>query len=504
MAGEPEEQEDIAEPEDSGSDDPSPEKFERYRSWENLSKHLVDNDLYDRNHFEAIREEAPAIKKAEEECKKRSELIGFLSQDVYSALFKAEPKQVAKNRLHPTAQNHLDAIKILFDSPDYEKLRNFTFLDEFASAIAAPQLLKTIAEHLPEPKKKEDKGGKDGKEDGKDGDGKGKGRGRGRSQGKKFSNSMSPEQQEALKKAMESTCKSAVKDIDDTMTSLSGWGTDPGEIQKLSFKEKFQLRDRFMKSEKLRKLARMVGRACNMALSAQKTKVKHGSDEVFDIEVGADLGRILPSEKMLLHARGAARKLFYKKFAEGQLMQYKLRSTIKEQKGPIICCIDNSGSMSGDPELWSKALGLGLLEIAVKQKRKLVILHYGSSGEKIARFDFRQGDAPLERKIKMAEFFLGGGTDFEYPIDHAMEIVDNELPRADIVFITDGECDVSRPWLKKWTDWRKKKQVNMYSVMISDGDHMPQVLTDISDHVTHAKDLYRQGDQYQREVFELI
>jgi len=474
------------------------ENPDRYRSWENLSKNLVENDLYDRNHFQGIREEAPNIKKVEEECKKKSPLIENLSQDVYSALFKAEPKEIAEKRIHPMATNHKQAIKALFESPDYEKLRNFTFLDEFASAIAAPQLLKIIAEHLPEPKKKEEEK-KDGKGQGQ-GQGQGKGKQKGKGPGKQ---GLTPEQMEALKKAMESACKQATKDIDETMTCLSGWGTDPGEVQKLSFKEKFQMRDRFMKSDKLRKLARMVGRACNMALSAQKTKVKHGSDEVFDIEIGSDLARILPCEKMLLHTKGAARRLFFKKYAEGQLMQYKLRSTIKEQKGPIICCIDNSGSMSGDPELWSKALALGLLEIAVKQRRKLVILHFGARGERIARFDFAQGDAPLDRKIKMAEYFLGGGTDFEYPLDHAVDIVEKEHPKADVILVTDGECDCSTPWMKKWRDWRKKKGVNCYSVYIGENS-MPKILTDISDHTVQAKDLYRAGDQYQREVYELL
>ena len=116
------------------------ENPDRYRSWEDLSKNLVENDLYDRNHFQGIREEAPNIKKVEEECKKKSPLIENLSQDVYSALFKAEPKEIAEKRIHPMAANHKQAIKALFESADYEKLRNFTFLDEFASAIAAPQL----------------------------------------------------------------------------------------------------------------------------------------------------------------------------------------------------------------------------------------------------------------------------------------------------------------------------------------------------------------------------
>jgi uncharacterized protein with von Willebrand factor type A (vWA) domain len=395
---------------------------------------------------------------------------------------------------------------MVFEHPEYDKLRNFTFLDEFAAAIAAPRLLEEVAKMLPDPEEEKKQKEKEKEQEDKEGEGEeqGQGKGNGKSKGKP-KKSLTPEQMEALKQAIGSACKQANKDIDESYTCMQGWGTDPGEVQKLSFKEKFQLRDRFMKNEKLRKLARMVGRACNMALSAQKTKIKHGSDEVFDIEIGSDLGRTLPSEKMLLHSGPTGKKLFHKKFAEGQLMQYKLRSTIKEQKGPIICCIDNSGSMSGDPELWSKALGLGLLEIAIKQKRKLTILHFGSAGEKIARYDFKAGDAPLDRKIAMAEYFLGGGTDFEYPLERAKKIIEEEHPKADIVFVTDGICDITSSWLKEWNTWRKKKEVNCYSVMIgNEGQEMPKVLTDISDHTVHAKDLYREGDQYQMEVFRMI
>ena len=44
----------------------------------------------------------------------------------------------------------------------------------------------------------------------------------------------------------------------------------------------------------------------------------------------------------------------------------------------------------------------------------------------------------------MAEYFPGGGTDFQSPIDAAIELLeDKKLKRGDIVVITDGECQVT-------------------------------------------------------------
>jgi uncharacterized protein with von Willebrand factor type A (vWA) domain len=479
---------------------------------DDLSKWTIDNDLYDRNHFEDVKEEAPKISEAEKELRKKTQLPEFLSQDVYSALYKAEPEKVDERTVHPEVEHHRQITDMMFDNEEYEKLRNFTFLDEFAAAIAVVPLMRELAKHMPDLDKKgrgqaQAQGQGQGEGEGQgDGQGQGDGKGKNKKQPPKGQPpKLTEEQMEAIKQAAEQACKQAVKDIDDSYTSMLGWGSEPGEIQKLSFKEKFALRDRFMNNQKLRKLARMVGKAANLALSAQKTKVKHGADEVYDVELGKNLGRILPSEKMLLMSGEAGRLEFMHKFAEGKLMQYKLRAVLKEQKGPIVCCIDNSGSMSGDPELWSKALALGLLEIAVKQKRKLVILHFGSSYDGIKRFDFSANDAPLNRKIDMAEFFLGGGTDFQAPLNMAKKIVNEELPKADIVMVTDGWCNVSDSWNKEWDEWRDKKGVSVYSVFINPGGgEVPDVLNKISTQVVHATDLYRHGDTYQKEVFEMI
>lgn len=51
--------------------------------------------------------------------------------------------------------------------------------------------------------------------------------------------------------------------------------------------------------------------------------------------------------------------------------------------------------------------------------------------------------------MNAAEVFLGGGTNFERPMQEAIGLMENEgFENADIVFITDGECALSEEYLE--------------------------------------------------------
>jgi uncharacterized protein with von Willebrand factor type A (vWA) domain len=73
--------------------------------------------------------------------------------------------------------------------------------------------------------------------------------------------------------------------------------------------------------------------------------------------------------------------------------------------------------------------------------------------------------------IDFAEFFFGGGTDFERPLDMAAKVIDDDQPKADIIMITDGICDVGDEWLKEFTQWRDEAEVSVYSVVIDTWNH---------------------------------
>ena len=111
--------------------------------------------------------------------------------------------------------------------------------------------------------------------------------------------------------------------------------------------------------------------------------------------------------------------------------------------GDSICCLDESSSAEGEAAAWGKAVAMTLLEIAAESRRRFALIHFAGSSS--CQVDiFRPGEYTLEDKLSVAETFLGGGTNFERPVREAIRLMDTEgFEKADMVFITDGECELS-------------------------------------------------------------
>jgi len=96
-----------------------------------------------------------------------------------------------------------------------------------------------------------------------------------------------------------------------------------------------------------------------------------------------------------------------------------------------------------------------------------------------------------EEIIELAGYFPGGGTDFEDPLDKALEFLkESRFTRGDIVFITDGECDVRDEWLKIFLDKKDKLKFKVFSVLIDlTGNETVESLKKFSDKVTAISNL---------------
>ena len=126
-------------------------------------------------------------------------------------------------------------------------------------------------------------------------------------------------------------------------------------------------------------------------------------------------------------------------------------TTNRRGKGPMIVCIDVSSSMQGEKELWAKAVGLTLMDIARRQRRLFRAVMFSSGDTSLKVLDLnreRRYQPELAKVIEMAEYFPGGGTDFQQPLDAAVALLEErKLKRGDIVIITDGESQVANEWL---------------------------------------------------------
>jgi uncharacterized protein with von Willebrand factor type A (vWA) domain len=188
-------------------------------------------------------------------------------------------------------------------------------------------------------------------------------------------------------------------------------------------------------------------------------------------------------------------------------MQYEMRGHDKVARGGIIYCHDGSGSMSGDREMWAKAVGLALLHIARKQKRQFVAIQFGSR-DQLKQHDFRDGEISPQRVLDFAEFFFGGGTDFESPLNAALKILNEEYSatgalKSDIVFATDGACSVSTHWMEHFDKERERLSFKCWGVSIGASNIKDEPLFTIcKGQVVTVQDL-TSGDQV-RDIFSGI
>jgi hypothetical protein len=105
--------------------------------------------------------------------------------------------------------------------------------------------------------------------------------------------------------------------------------------------------------------------------------VRHGADEITDVEQGADLARALPAELAKL-CPPRHRLDFMRSFLERQVLQYQLSGNETLGRGPLVLLLDKSASMEGTKDIWSTALALALLEHAHAERRPFVLVDFNS------------------------------------------------------------------------------------------------------------------------------
>ena len=302
-------------------------------------------------------------------------------------------------------------------------------------------------------------------------------------------------------KRMQLRSAQLAEEIDRVAQDSHDFSLEFGQGGRLAAGERLELGRRLARNRKLGELARLVGRFKQDARALRRKTLDRGVAEAYDVERGADLGRLIPSELLALH-HPQLRADFQRRLLEGAVLQYRLRDDEQKGRGPMVVCIDVSSSMQGDKELWAKAVSLTLMDIARRQRRLFRAVLFSSGPESMKVIDLnreRRYQPELPKVIEMAEYFPGGGTDFQAPIDAAIELIsDKKLKRADIVVITDGECQVAPEWL---TDLKRRKddlQFSIFAVLVDLGSSELSTLAQFSDRVSSVTKLTVEGS---RDIF---
>ncbi len=249
-----------------------------------------------------------------------------------------------------------------------------------------------------------------------------------------------------LRRAINAGCSKAVAAIDaqseavDALEQVgfsSKLGNATGSRNPISSRA---LAKRLKDDPRLRDIAKLAGRFKRIAANKQRSKVKHGADEIADVEMGADIGRLLPSELCRLN-QPAQRLSFLRDLTERQCMQYRLSGKEPLGKGPLVLLLDKSGSMDGAKDVWGTAIALALLDIAQKQRRIFHLICF----ESVLRYEATvlPGDPLPEEGLFVKP---SGGTEIGDAMKRALDLIETtpaQLKKADVVLITDGWSEPS-------------------------------------------------------------
>lgn len=258
----------------------------------------------------------------------------------------------------------------------------------------------------------------------------------------------------------------------------------------------FEILEQFLKlldqDESLRELADLLGKQTRAQISYEKElrdkvviksswQPKHAyKGEINGLRFSNDISSVLPSELSLMN-NPAAKKLFQLKFAQKQLLSYdyqrmeeeqeeskeKEETTIekKEPKGPIIICVDTSGSMHGTPENIAKTITFALSKIAIEEERKCYLISFSTSIETLDLTDFSAN--PIGRLVQFLRMSFHGGTDATPALKHAAKMLsENEWKNADVLMISDFVMQTLDNDIKTQIESAQEDNTNFHSLVI--------------------------------------
>lgn len=184
------------------------------------------------------------------------------------------------------------------------------------------------------------------------------------------------------------------------------------------------------------RVARLAGRMYVALRGAQARRVHGIPSEVYSVEQGNDIARLLPAEQVLL-TEPVLEIAALERIATRRAAQYAVRGTTRVSKGPLVIALDESSSMGGEKNEWAKAATVAFSRVAMEEKRPVSVVHYSTS---TVIQPLPPGDTAA--LLKMIRHFLGKGTAIGLALGVAIQQVRDLAQKgqkgADVILVTDG------------------------------------------------------------------
>ena len=248
------------------------------------------------------------------------------------------------------------------------------------------------------------------------------------------------------------------------------------------------------------------------ALRPVQTRLPDAPGELTGIHFSARLDRMLPSEAVMLRHPVLSR-LWRARHAEARLLAWQTEAVLTDwrpdpmarpaaagapsppeplERGPILLCLDTSGSMRGAPENIAKAVCIAVLRAAHATGRGCKLIAFGGPGEVIER-DLTFGADGLPALLELMGQSFDGGTDLQTPIEHAIDCVHRTRWRsADLLLVSDGEFGCRPDTLDRLDEARERHGLRVQGVLV--GDRETLGLMEVCDDIHWVRDWRRYAD----------
>lgn len=299
----------------------------------------------------------------------------------------------------------------------------------------------------------------------------------------------------------------SISEVFDGLQGSSSFGWDLSKaVLKYSGWDKVLKMNNLLKSlPQIAEIAKALGRAktSDKEVGPEErimTKVSRAREELLWVEApnsrthtdgihkSDDIPRMLPMEGSL-YLHPIFRKLWKAKYIEKSLACYQIKGMERRrfystelvdeeqvvrknlERGPIIVCLDTSGSMQGVPETVAKAITLEAMRLASAEKRECFLYAFSGPSD-VTEHELDLSPKGIEGLCDFLCMSFHGGTDISAPICSATKKLENaKWSRADIILVSDGEFHVPQEISLILDVAKKEHGLRVHGLLVSNGHY---------------------------------
>lgn len=215
--------------------------------------------------------------------------------------------------------------------------------------------------------------------------------------------------------------------------------------------------------------------------------------EIAGLRLSDSLLDALPSE-LALYNNLSTRQIFKMKYAQKQLLSYSYTRNIEykktheeleevevgetiEHKGPMIICVDTSGSMHGTPERVAKTVAFALAQKSLEEERGCYLISFSTGIETMDLSSFNSIDG-ITNLIKFLRMSFNGGTDANPALNYSVKLLEEkEWKNADVLMISDFVMGTLDFELEEKIKVQQKKKCRFFSLAVTSGGNNAVIST---------------------------